>query len=238
IVLTGVNTGDFGRGTNESFFNLIKELDTLDDIDRIRISSIEPNLLTSEMIDFIAKSKLFVPHFHIPLQSGSNKVLKDMRRRYQHEIYAERVEKIKFVIPDCCIGVDVIVGFPTETEKDFQQTYDFLNSLDISYLHVFTYSPRENTKAVDFENVVTIDERKQRSKLLHDLSEIKRTKFYNNFIGQERKVLFESVHNGKIQGHTDNYIKVIADDGEKELQNKIVRVKLIENNNSFIVGQI
>ena len=238
IVLTGVNTGDFGRGTNESFFDLIKELDTLDDIDRIRISSIEPNLLTSEMIDFIAKSKLFVPHFHIPLQSGSNKVLKDMRRRYQHEIYAERVEKIKFVIPDCCIGVDVIVGFPTETEKDFQQTYDFLNSLDISYLHVFTYSPRENTKAVDFENVVTIDERKQRSKLLHDLSEIKRTKFYNNFIGQERKVLFESVHNGKIQGHTDNYIKVIADDGEKELQNKIVRVKLIENNNSFIVGQI
>ncbi|MFC1593566.1 tRNA (N(6)-L-threonylcarbamoyladenosine(37)-C(2))-methylthiotransferase MtaB, partial [Candidatus Neomarinimicrobiota bacterium] len=145
IVLTGVNTGDFGRGTNETFYDLIKELDKLENIDRIRISSIEPNLLTTEIIEFIAKSRRFVPHFHIPLQSGSNKILKDMRRRYQRELYAERVDRIKSVIPDCCIGVDVIVGFPTEIEKYFQETYDFLNSLDISYLHVFSYSPRDNT---------------------------------------------------------------------------------------------
>lgn len=237
IVLTGVNTGDFGRGTNESFFDLIKELDKLENIDRIRISSIEPNLLTGEIIDFIAGSRLFVPHFHIPLQSGSNKILKDMRRRYQRELYAERVEKIKSVIPDCCIGVDVIVGFPTETEIFFQQTYDFLNSLDISYLHVFSYSQRDNTKALDFENIVTYAQRKERSKILHELSTAKQTKFHNKFIGKERKVLFESEVDGKIQGHTDNYIKVIVSGGKESL-NKIFTVKLIENNKSFMVGQI
>ena len=237
IVLTGVNTGDFGKGTNETFFDLIKELDKLEDIDRIRISSIEPNLLTGEMIDFIAESKLFVQHFHIPLQSGSNKVLKDMRRRYQCELYSERVEKIKSIMPDCCIGVDVIVGFPTETEKDFQETYDFLNSLDISYLHVFSYSPRDNTKALDFKNIVTHTQRKERSKILHKLSDLKQKVFYDKFIGQERKVLFESYVDGKIQGHTDNYIKVVAQ-GKEELKNVIVKVKLIENKKSFMVGKI
>ena len=237
IVLTGVNTGDFGSGTNESFFDLIKELDKLKHIDRIRISSIEPNLLTGEMIHFIAESRLFVPHFHIPLQSGSNKILKDMHRRYQRELYAERIEKIKYVIPDCCIGVDVIVGFPTETEKDFQQTYDFLNSLDISYLHVFSYSPRDNTKALEFNNIVTHAQRKERSKILHELSDSKQKIFHNKFVGQERKVLFESYIDGKIKGHTDNYIKVIVKGGE-ELKNRIVTVKLIENNKSFMVGML
>ena len=237
IVLTGVNTGDFGRGTDESFFGLIKELDTLDDIDRIRISSIEPNLLTSEMIDFIAQSKLFVRHFHIPLQSGSNKVLKDMHRRYQRELFAKRIEYVKSVMPDCCIGVDVIVGFPTETKNDFKETYDFLNSLDISYLHVFSYSPRDNTKALDFKNIVTIAQRKKRSKILRALSDSKLKIFYNKFIGQKRKVLFESHFDDKIQGHTDNYIKVITS-GSEELQNKIVAVKLVENKKSFMVGQI
>ncbi len=237
IVLTGVNTGDFGRGTNEAFFDLIKELDKLENIDRIRISSIEPNLLTTEIIEFIAKSRLFVTHFHIPLQSGSNKILKDMRRRYQRELYVERVDRIKFAMPDCCIGVDVIVGFPTEIEKYFQETYDFLNSLDISYLHVFSYSPRDNTRALDFKNIVTHAQRKERSKILHELSDSKQKTFYNKFIGQEKKVLFESHVDGKIQGHTENYIKVIAS-GTEELQNRIVAVKLIENKISFMVGQI
>jgi len=237
IVLTGVNTGDFGKGTSESFFDLIKELDTLDDIDRIRISSIEPNLLTGEMIDFISGSKLFVPHFHIPLQSGSNKVLKDMRRRYQRELFAKRIEYIKSVMSDCCIGVDVIVGFPTERENDFQETYDFLNKLDISYLHVFSYSQRDNTKALDLKNIVTIAQRKERSKILHELSDSKQNIFYNKFIEQERKVLFESRFDDKMQGHTDNYIKVITS-GSEELQNKIVAVKLVENKKSFMVGQI
>ncbi|MFC1527354.1 tRNA (N(6)-L-threonylcarbamoyladenosine(37)-C(2))-methylthiotransferase MtaB [Candidatus Neomarinimicrobiota bacterium] len=237
IVLTGVNTGDFGRGTNETFYDLIKELDKLENIDRIRISSIEPNLLTTEIIEFIAKSRLFVPHFHIPLQSGSNKILKDMRRRYQRELYAERVDRIKSVIPDCCIGVDVIVGFPTEIEKYFQETYDFLNSLDISYLHVFSYSPRDNTIALDFKNIVTYAQRKERSKILHELSDSKQKTFYNKFIGQERKVLFETHVDGKIQGHTENYIKVIAA-GTEELQNRIVTVKLIENEIDYLVGNI
>lgn len=237
IVLTGVNTGDFGRGTSESFFDLIKELDKLDDINRIRISSIEPNLLTNEMIDFIAKSRLFVQHFHIPLQSGSNKVLKDMRRRYRRELFSERVEKIKAVMPDCCIGVDVIVGFPTETEKDFQQTYDFLNSLDISYLHVFSYSPRDNTKALDFKNIVTHAQRKERSKILHELSDLKQKDFYNNFIGQERKVLFESASGGQVQGHTDNYIKVKVE-GAGDLVNNILPVKLVDNEMEYIIGEM
>ena len=237
IVLTGVNTGDFGRGTNESFFDLIKELDKLENLDRIRISSIEPNLLTGEMIDFIAKSKLFVPHFHIPLQSGSNKVLKDMHRWYQRQLYAERVEKIKSTMPDCCIGVDVIVGFPTETEKDFNETYDFLNSLDISYLHVFSYSPRDNTKALDFENIVTHAQRKERSIILHELSDSKQKTFYDKFIGRERKVLFESHVEGKIQGHTDNYIKVVVE-GMGEMVNKIISVKLVRNEKEYVVGEI
>jgi threonylcarbamoyladenosine tRNA methylthiotransferase MtaB len=237
IVLTGVNTGDFGRGTNETFFDLIKELDKLENIDRIRISSIEPNLLTGEMIDFIAESKLFVPHFHIPLQSGSNKVLKDMRRRYQRELYSERVDRIKSIMPDCCIGVDVIVGFPTETEKDFLETYDFLNSLDISYLHVFSYSLRDNTKALEFENVVTLAQRKERSKLLHELSDSKQKTFYNKFIGQKRKVLFELHIDGKIKGHTDNYLKVVVE-GTTGMVNKILPVKLVRNEMDYMAGEV
>jgi len=237
IVLTGVNTGDFGRCTKESFFDLIKELDKVENIDRIRISSIEPNLLTNEMIDFIAESRLFVPHFHIPLQSGSNKVLKDMRRRYQRELYTEKVDIIKSVIPDCCIGVDVIVGFPTETESDFRETYDFINSLDISYLHVFSYSPRINTKALYLKNIVKHAHRKERSKILHELSDSKQKAFYNKFVGENRNVLFESAVSGKIQGHTDNYIKAISK-GSTELLNKIVKVKLVENNITHMVGQI
>lgn len=237
IVLTGVNTGDFGRGTNEFFLDLIKELDKLENIDRIRISSIEPNLLTKKIIEFVAESKLFVPHFHIPLQSGSNKILRDMRRRYQRELYAERVETIKSIMPDCCIGVDVIVGFPTESEKDFQENYNFINGLDISYLHVFSYSPRDNTKALDFKNIVTHTQRKERSKILHVLSDSKQKMFYNKFVGEDRNVLFESGRGGKVQGHTDNYIKVISK-GNTELINTIVNVKLIENNKTFMVGQI
>ncbi len=237
IVLTGVNTGDFGNNTNETFFDLIKELDKLENIDRIRISSIEPNLLTGEMIDFIAESNLFVPHFHIPLQAGSNKILKDMRRRYQRQLYSERVEKVRSVMPDCCIGVDVIVGFPTETEKDFKETYDFLNSLDISYLHVFSYSPRDNTKALDFKNIVIHAQRKERSKILHELSDSKQKSFYDKFIRQERKVLFESYVDGKIQGHTDNYIKVKLK-GKAEMINKIIPVKLIVNETEYMVGKV
>lgn len=237
IVLTGVNTGDFGNGTNESFFDLIKELDKLNGIERIRISSIEPNLLTNEMVDYISESRLFVPHFHIPLQSGSDKILADMRRRYQRELYADRVKYIKSVIPDCCIGVDVIVGFPTETDELFNETYNFINELNISYLHVFSYSPRDNTKAIEFENVVLIEQKKGRSKILHALSDKKLKIFYNRFIGQTRKVLFESINNGKVQGHTDNYIKVIVD-GNTELLNEIVDVKLVENNDDHIVGKI
>jgi len=237
IVLTGVNTGDFGKGTEESFFDLINELDNLENINRFRISSIEPNLLTGEMIDFIAESRLFVPHFHIPIQSGSNKVLKDMRRRYQRKLFAERVDKIKCVMPDCCIGVDVIVGFPTETDKDFQETYDFLNNLDISYLHVFSYSPRDNTKALEFKNIVTHTQRKERSKILHALSDSKQKTFYDKFIGQERKVLFESHSDGKIQGHTDNYLKVVVN-GNVEMVNKILAVNLTQNKTECVVGEI
>ncbi len=236
IVLTGVNTGDFGKGTNESFFDLMKELDRIEGIDRIRISSIEPNLLTQEMIEFIARSKLFVPHFHIPLQSGSNKILKDMRRRYQRDLYAERIKKINLTIPNCCIGVDVIVGFPTETEKDFQDTFNFLKELDISYLHVFPYSERNNTKAINFDNVVSQYQKTERSKMLHKLSDEKLNMFYNRFVGESRNVLFESAKNGKVQGHTDNYIKVIVK-GNVEMVNKIQNIKLMKIKNDFMIGE-
>lgn len=236
IVLTGVNTGDFGNRTDESFFDLIKKLDELDGIERIRISSIEPNLLTTEMVDFIAQSELFVPHFHIPLQSGSNKILADMRRRYRRELYFDRVNYIKSVMPDCCIGVDVIVGFPTETDELFNETYEFIKSLDISYLHVFSYSERPNTKAIDFENVVSVEQKKERSKMLHALSDEKRNNFHNNFIGKNRKVLFENFQKGKIVGHTDNYIKVELD-GNADLQNKIIEVKLVRFENGLMVGE-
>ena len=215
IVLTGVNLGDFGKGYNgnrkheENFYDLIKALDKINTIERYRISSIEPNLLTNEIIDFVAISKHFMPHFHIPLQSGSNQVLGEMRRRYKRELYQERVEKIKSVMPHACIGVDVIVGFPGETEEEFQTTYDFLHQLDVSYLHVFTYSERANTTAVKLGDSVPMTIRRERSKQLHILSDKKKRAFYEQNIGSTRTVLFEHEEdNGVMYGFTENYVKV------------------------------
>ncbi len=214
IVLTGVNLGDFGiiDGIRENkFFDLIQALDQVDGIDRIRISSIEPNLLLDEIIEFVSQSNKFVPHFHIPLQSGSNKVLALMRRRYKREVYAQRVANIKSLMPDCCIGVDVIVGFPGETQKDFLDTYNFLNELDVSYLHVFTYSERENTAAAEMKGAVPGTLRAERSKMLHILSEKKRRAFYQTQVGKSTQVLFEADHkNGFIHGFSRNYVKVRA----------------------------
>lgn len=230
IVLTGVNTGDFGiqQGKREErFVDLVKALDEIEGVDRFRISSIEPNLLSDDIIEFVATSKRFVPHFHIPLQSGSNKILKLMRRRYQRELYVSRVEKIKSVMPHCCIGVDVIVGFPGETHEDFLETYKFVNELDISYLHVFTYSERDNTMAATMESPVNPTERAERSKMLHILSDKKRRKFYEDHIGQEFTVLFENdIENGMMQGFTENYIRVTAK-YDPMLINELKKVKLI-----------
>ncbi|SEJ33245.1 threonylcarbamoyladenosine tRNA methylthiotransferase MtaB [Dyadobacter koreensis] len=212
IVLTGVNIGDFGIQNGErkeTFIDLIKALDEVEGISRFRISSIEPNLLTDEVIEFVAQSKRFVPHFHIPLQSGSNKVLSLMRRRYRRELYVERVAKIKSLMPDCCIGVDVIVGHSGETHELFLESYQFLNELDISYLHVFTYSERENTLATTIKPVVPKSERAERSKMLHILSEKKKRHFYDQQIGKTGTVLFEDeIQNGQMLGFTENYVRV------------------------------
>ncbi len=212
IVLTGVNLGDFGiiNGKRETkFFDLVKALDKVEGIDRVRISSIEPNLLTDEIIEFVASSKRFVPHFHIPLQSGSNKILSLMRRRYKRELYVDRVTKIKQLMPHCCIGVDVIVGFPGETREDFIDTYNFLNGLNISYLHVFTYSERENTLAVEMSGSVPGSTRAERSKMLHILSDKKRRAFYDTQLGRTEEVLFEGdIKDGFMHGFTRNYVKV------------------------------
>ena len=237
IVLTGVNIGDFGKGTSESFFDLVQQLDMLDGIDRIRISSIEPNLLTNEIIEFCAESNKFMPHFHVPLQSGSDKILGAMRRRYKRDLYEERTEKINSIIPDACIGVDVIVGFPGETDDDFLDTYNFLNELNISYLHVFTYSERENTDAAKMGEVVSKEKRAERSKMLHILSDKKRRYFHEKFINQNRPVLFENMKNGKLLGHTDNYIQIQVDGGF-DLINTIHPVKLILNHGAAVDGQL
>jgi threonylcarbamoyladenosine tRNA methylthiotransferase MtaB len=214
IVLTGVNLGDFGirNGQREDrFFDLVKALDEVEGIERIRISSIEPNLLSDDIIAFVATSKRFVPHFHIPLQSGSNKILGLMRRRYKRELYTERVAKIKELMPNCCIGVDVIVGFPGETRDDFIDTYNFLNDLAVSYLHVFTYSERENTPAAEMSGVVPGSTRADRSKMLHILSDKKRRAFYETQIGKTDEVLFEGdIKDGFMHGFTRNYVKVKA----------------------------
>lgn len=219
IVLTGVNIGDFGNGTEvieglkpkkeALFIDLIKELDHVEGINRFRISSIEPNLCSDDVIEFVAGSKRFAPHFHIPLQSGNNKQLKMMKRRYKRELYAQRVAKINELIPHCCIGVDVIVGFPGETEEDFLETYKFINELDVAYLHVFTYSERPNTPAYEMEDIVPVEERRRRNKMLTILSEKKKRAFYEKHLGENRPVLFE-VHKDKnlISGFTDNYIKI------------------------------
>ena len=237
IVLTGVNIGDFGKGTPETFFDLIQELEKLNDIDRIRISSIEPNLLSDEIIEFCSESVKFMPHFHVPLQSGSDRVLSRMRRRYTRGSYENRINKIKSIIPDACIGADVIVGFPGETESDFLDTYSFLNELNISYLHVFTYSERVNTDAAEHGGVVSKDTRAQRSKMLHILSDKKRRFFHDQYIDSIRPVLFENVKNGKLMGHTDNYIQVQLDETVERI-NTIEMVKLKMNHGVFVDGEI
>lgn len=215
IVLTGVNIGDYGKGEfgnkkhEHTFLDLVTELDKVEGIERLRISSIEPNLLKNETIDLVSKSRAFVPHFHVPLQSGSNDILKKMKRRYMKELYVDRVSKIKEVMPHACIGVDVIVGFPGETDEHFLETYNFLNELDISYLHVFTYSERDNTEAAEMEGVVYKNVRAKRSKMLRGLSAKKRRAFYENQLGTERTVLFEGENKeGYIHGFTENYVKV------------------------------
>lgn len=238
IVLTGVNLGDFGKGPDgagasipisnreENFFELVKELDKIKGIQRYRISSIEPNLLTNEIIDFVANSDKFMPHFHIPLQSGSNMILGAMRRRYKRELYADRVKLIKTLMPHCAIGVDVIVGFPGETDEAFNETFDFLHALDISYLHVFTYSERDNTHALTLDPIVPMQVRHQRNKALRNLSYMKMQYFIGQHVGETRKVLFEDHNkNGLMEGYTDNYIRV-STPYRAEWANEIVDWKL------------
>lgn len=232
IVLTGINLGDFGKGMHggkqreENFFELVTALDKVNGIERYRISSIEPNLLSNEIIELVSNSEKFMPHFHIPLQSGSNKILGLMRRRYKRELYQERVGLIKTMMPHCCVGVDVIVGFPGETDEDFAETVDFLTGLDVSYLHVFTYSERANTLAVTMGNVVPVQVRNERNKILRNLSYRKMQYFTSQHVGQERKVLFESHDkNGMMEGYTDNYIKITAP-FNKEWENKVVTWKI------------
>lgn len=238
VVLTGVNIGDFGiidGKRRERFTDLVKQLDTVEGIERIRISSIEPNLLNNEVIEFVSRSQRFVPHFHIPLQSGSNKILRLMRRRYLRELYVDRVEKIKDLMPHACIGVDVIVGFPGETEEDFLDTYNFLNELPVSYLHVFTYSERANTPAADMDAVVPKKERSRRSRMLRILSEKKRRHFYEQNLGREGVVLFEEdVQDGMMQGFTENYLRVVAK-YDPLLINELKRVKLSHINDEGLV---
>ena len=231
IVLTGVNIGDFGiqdGRRKEHFLSLIEALDNVEGIERYRISSIEPNLLSNEIIEFVAHSRRFVPHFHLPLQSGSDVILKKMNRRYLSDLYRQRVEKIKEVMPHCCIGVDVITGFPGETEEEFLTTYQFLNELDVSYLHVFTYSERANTKAIEMDGIVPVKTRQDRSKQLRTLSEKKRRHFYDEHIGRTFDVLFEAdVEKGMIHGFTSNYIRVSAP-FDPQLINEVRSLQLAE----------
>lgn len=234
IVLTGVNIGDYGKGEfgnkkhEHTFYELVEALDKVEGIERLRISSIEPNLLKNETIEFVSKSRTFVPHFHVPLQSGSNHILKLMRRRYMKELYVDRVSKIKATMPHACIGVDVIVGFPGETDELFLETYNFLNELDISYLHVFTYSERDNTLAATMENVVPKNVRAKRSKMLRGLSVKKRRAFYESQLGTNRKVLFEAENKeGYIHGFTENYVKVKTP-WNPELVNTLHDIELTE----------
>ena len=232
IVLTGINLGDFGKrqsdsfASNEDFLGLIKTLDKIDGVERYRVSSIEPNLLTDELISFISRSNKFVPHFHIPLQSGSDQILKKMRRRYKTDLYESRVELIRKLMPNASIGVDVIVGFPGETDEMFLETYNFIEKLDVTYLHVFSYSERENTKAIELNGVVPKKTRNKRSKLLRLLSASKKTSFYKNNIGTDYNVLFESENkNGLIEGYTENYIRV-RKDWNKNLVGQIRKVRI------------
>jgi threonylcarbamoyladenosine tRNA methylthiotransferase MtaB len=238
IVITGVNTGDFGIQNGkrkEQFIDLIGELDNVEGIDRFRISSIEPNLLTDEIIEFVSNSKRFVPHFHIPLQSGSDYLLERMKRRYRTDHYTSRINKIKNLMPNACIGVDVIVGFPGENEEEFLKTYKYLNELEVSYLHVFTYSERPNTDAVDMDEVVDIKERQRRSKMLRILSDKKRRLFYEENLAEESDVLFENdVEDGKMHGFTSNYIRVSAK-YDPLLINEMKRVKMVSIDGNGLV---
>jgi len=241
IVLTGVNIGDYGKGEfgnkkhEHTFLELIQALDATPGIERLRISSIEPNLLRNETIDFVAQSRNFVPHFHIPLQSGSNEILKLMRRRYLRELYVERVARIRKTMPDACIGVDVIVGFPGETEEHFRETYEFLLGLDISYLHVFTYSERADTPAASMEGAVPMSVRQKRSKMLRSLSVKKRRQFYQSQLGTARTVLFEGENKmGYIHGFTENYVKVKAP-WDPALINTLQQVTLSEIDSDGLV---
>ena len=235
IVLTGVNIGDFGAGSDETLLDLLIELDEIEGVQRFRISSIEPNLLNNDIITFCNMSKKFVPHFHIPLQSGSNKILNAMRRRYDRDLYLNRINNIKSLNSDTCIGVDVMVGFPGESDEDFLETYNFLNELDISYLHVFTYSERQNTYAIQINETIPKPVKAERSKILHALSNKKRRLFYDQFISTKRDVLFENVRNGKLLGHTDNYIKVEVEKYQNR-SNQIHPIKLTENRGDFVMG--
>ncbi len=234
IVLTGVNIGDYGKGEfgnkkhEHTFLDLVKALDKVEGIERLRISSIEPNLLKNETIEFVSKSRTFVPHFHIPLQSGSDAILRLMRRRYMSDLYVDRVKKIREVMPNACIGVDVIVGFPGETDEHFLETYNFLNELDISYLHVFTYSERDNTPAAEMDGVVPLKVRKKRSKMLRGLSAKKRRAFYESQLGKSFTVLFEGENKeGYIHGFTENYVKVKAPWDPAKV-NTLEQIKLTE----------
>lgn len=237
IVLTGVNTGDFGQGTDENFYQLLQALEQVNGLERIRISSIEPNLLTDEIIELVAKSNVIVPHFHIPLQSGSDKILQSMRRRYLTELYTSRVNKIKALMPHCCIGVDVIVGYPGEEHEDFIDTYNYLNELNISYLHVFTYSERVNTTAYKLPGKVNLSERADRSKMLHILSDKKRLAFYNEHIGKIYPVLWEAENDNNVMyGFTSNYIKVKTN-YDPMLVNEIVAVEITVIDNEDMVAK-
>ena len=236
IVLTGVNVGDFGKNHGESFFELIQELDIVEGIERYRISSIEPNLLTDEIINFTAKSEKFLPHFHIPLQSGSDHILKAMRRRYNSDLFVRRINKIKSIMPDASIGVDVIVGFPGESEEYFEETYELLKQLDVSYLHVFSYSQRDNTEAVKIEPKVSQQTIAERSKILHRLSMKKKRQFYENNTGKIRQVLFETYEEGILSGHSENYISVSIK-GNEDKVNQIIPVKLVRLEDEEMIGK-
>ena len=233
IVLTGVNIGDFGKGTDENFYDLIQHMDKQVDIERFRISSIEPNLLSDEIIEFCFSSKKFMPHFHIPLQSGSNKILKSMKRRYTSELYLERINKIKSLDQDACIGVDVIVGYPTESNDDFLETCNFLKNNDVSYLHVFTYSERDKTKAINLKPTVPHNERSRRSKILHELSDQKKSVFYEKSVGKVKPVLVEKNKNGILFGYTDNYVKTRIQ-GPISLENTIQNVFISEAKTDYV----
>ncbi len=240
IVLTGINIGDFGHSTSETFFDLVKAMDNVSGIDRFRISSIEPDLLSNEIIEFVALSKRFMPHFHIPLQSGSDKILGLMKRKYDTKLFTEKIKVINKILPEICIGIDVIVGFPGETETEFIETYELLKSLDIAHFHVFSYSERDNTLSYKMDNKVSDINKDKRSRILHELSDIKKEKFYNKFLGREMKVLFESrSKNGYMEGFTENYIKVETL-VKKELYNKVSNVKITGFNKDkmVMIGEI